>query len=193
MVENARFGKIGNWWTSLEKIRTSPTTGAESLYVYEWAERPVILSEGFYSDQYPESSKFTDGPTIIHNLLCGLDSMFLHEFTDLNREYLSENGFRAHLFDRLKDPGLLHHFVFWDFNKDRTAVTFEWHHYHGESKICLEMLHGQNYDIYGRPCLANAIRLPWNHLQDLYHDELKCHRSAYAQKLFNEVIGWPLS
>ena len=192
MVENARFGNIGNWWTSREKIRTSPSNGAESLYVYEWAERPVILSEGFYAEVYPESTKFSDGPAVIHDVLCGLDSMFLHEFSDFNREYLAADGFRRHLLDRLKDPGVLHHYVFWDLNKDPTAVTFEWHHFHGDSQICINMLNGQNYDIYGRPCLANAIRLPWDHLQELYHNELKHPNSGYAKKLFSEVLGWPL-
>lgn len=186
MLETARFGNIGNWQT--------PSCGSESLYFYEWAERPVILSEGYFMENLPESSKFEDGPALIQDVMRGLDSMFLHEFSEANHEYLAADGFRSHLLDRFKDPGLLHHIVFWDFIKDPTAVIFEWHHFRGNGKLCLEMLHGQRYDIFGRPRLPNAIGGPWERLIGLYHAESNSRRhSEYGHKLFSEVLGWPLS
>ena len=192
MLETAQFGKIGNWRTSLDAIRKSPGNGAESLYFYEWAERPVILSEAYFTENLPESSSFTDGPALIQDIMRGVDSMFLHEFNDFNHEYLSSDGFRPHLLARLKDPGVLHHFIFWDFIKDPTAVAFEWHHFKGHSKLCISMLCGQNYDIYGRP-RAHAAVGPWKCLIDLYNAYTDhSHDDEYGQKLFREVLAWPL-
>ena len=193
MAEIAQFGKIGNWLSSLEAIRTSSQRGAESIYYYEWAERPVILSEAYYAVTTPESLKFSDGPTVIHDIMYHIDSMFLHELSRCNNDYLAEKGFRRHILDIFKDPGVLHHFVFWDLSKDLTAIIFEWHRFHGEGKMCVDMLHGQNYDIFGRPCLSNAISGPWEHLLTLYRDEIEHPRdNEYAQKLFSEVLGWPI-
>ena len=194
MVECARFGKIGNWLTSLEKIRTSPGDGAASLYRYEWSERPVILSEGYYSENLPESDKFEDGSPLIQDVIRGLDSMFLRDFSEVNQEYLSENGFRAHFLDRLKDPGILHHVIFWDYVKDPTAIIFEWHHYRERFDLCRGMLDGSNYDIYGRPRMVNAISGSWEQLVKLYHAQFRRQKdTAYSYKLFKEVLAWPLS
>ena len=194
MTDNAYFGKIGNWLKSLDNIKTQLGNGAESLYYHEWAERPVMLSEAFYAETLPESGNFTDGHIVIQDLMRELDSMFIHEFGALNHDYLEDKGFRQYVLDRIKDPGILHHLVFWDFGKDPSAVTFEWHHFRGENKFCLEMLNGQNYDIFGRPCLTNAVQRPWDHLVTLYHDQIENpHDNGYGQKLFGEVLGWPLS
>ena len=194
MLENSRFGNIGNWQTSLTDTHKLPGHDSTSLYFYEWAERPVILSEGYFTENLPESSKFEDGPQLIHEAMRTLDSLFLHELGDANHDYLSEKGFRCHFLDKIKDPGLLHHYIFWDLVKDPTAMTFEWHHFRGHSHLCREMLDGQNYDIFGRPCLANTVRGPWEHLIELYHAEINSPRdNGYARKLFGEVLGWPLS
>lgn len=193
MNEQARFGKIGNWLTSLEAIRTMPGCGAESRYFYEWAERPVMLSEAYFAEDLPESEGFADGYELVQNIGRELDSMFLYNFGSVNREY-SEDGFRGHFMTKLKDPGFLHHVVFWDYVKDPTAVAFEWHHFHERYHMCRDMLNGQNYDILGRPCLKNAVDGPWEHLVALYHAESKhCSLNEYGQKLFQELLGWPLS
>ncbi|MBQ3294114.1 hypothetical protein IJG98_00075 [Candidatus Saccharibacteria bacterium] len=193
MVEEARFGKIGNWWTSLEQAHKTPGHSSESLYLYEWAERPVILSEGYYAMNLPESEGFTDGHDLVRTIGRELDSMFLHNLNSVNREY-SEGGFRGHFMNKLKDPGFLHHVVFWDYTKDPTAIAFEWHHFHEHYQLCREMLNGQNYDVHGRPVLTNAISGSWERLLTLYHAELESNsQSDYSYKLFSEVLGWPLS
>ena len=127
MTEEARFGKIGNWDEMQKKVQASPN-GAASLYYHEWAERPVILSDAFYREQMPESGLFSDGSRYIDEVMSGVDSMFLHEFSKgVYDEYMSKNGFRPYLLDWFKDPGILHHAIFWDFGKDITSVIFEWH------------------------------------------------------------------
>ena len=194
MAEEARFGKIGNWGEMQEKIQALPSPcGAMSLYYHEWAERPVILSDAFYKMETPESKMFSDGIERISEVMCGVDSIFLHEFgKEIYDEYMSEKGFRDYLLDRFKDPGILHHAVFWDFGKDTKAIIFEWHHRKDHSKICLDMLRGQNYDIYGKPCLVDSIRGPWESLVDLYHEQINNPREDYyGMRLFRDVIGWP--
>jgi hypothetical protein len=194
MAKTACFGKIGNWKESLARIEKSKSEGAKSLFFYEWAERPVQFSEGFYAEEYPESEKFSDGHFVIQDIMRQIDSMFVGEFSMLNREYLEDKGFRAYLLDRFKDPGLLHHCVFWDFGNDPTAITFEWLHFHGKGHLCLDMLHGENYDIFGRPCTASSDDSPWNQLITLYHDQIERHQeNEPGWKLFATVVGWPLS
>ena len=194
MVRTAVFGGIGNWKKSLDRIENTKNEGAKSLYFYEWAERPVQLSEGFYAEDYPESERFADGHFVIQDTMRQIDSMFVSEFDMLNREYLEDKGFRAYLLDRFKDPGLLHHCVFWDFGNDPMAITFEWLHFRGKSHLCLDMLHGKNYDIFGRPCASDFNQGPWNHLIALYHDQIEHHqKNEPGWKLFVKVLGWPLS
>lgn len=194
MPKTACFGKIGNWKESLGHTTGYGKDGANSLFFYKWAERPVQLSEGFYAEDYPESGKFADGHFVIQGIMRQIDSMFVGEFDVLNREYLKEEGFRAYLLDRFKDPGLLHHCVFWDFGNDPTAITFEWLHFHGKSHLCLDMLHGKNYDIFGRPCTVDPNQSSWSYLVSLYHDQIKYHREDEpGWKLFVKVVGWPLS
>ena len=194
MTDKAYFGKIGNWKESLDSIENSKNEGAKSLFFYKWAERPVQFSEGFYADEYPESGRFADGHFVIQDMMRQIDSMFTGEFDFLNREYLEDKGFRAYLLDRFKDPGLLHHCVFWDFGNDPTAITFEWLHFHGNGHLCLDMLHGKNYDIFGRPCAVSSDQGPWNHLIALYHDQIEHHQEDEpGWKLFVKVVGWPLS
>jgi len=194
MLTTAQFGKIGNWRTSLEAIRTTPGNGAESLYRYEWAERPVILSEGYHDGNIPESDQFVDGHHFIKDAMNKVDSLFLHEFNDLNHQYLEEDGFRQYLLMRFRDPGVLHHYTFWDLAKDPAAIIFEWHRFHYHNQLCADILQGKNYDIYGRPCLNAAVRGPWERLIALYHAlPRQSRREEYGQRLFSEVLAWPLS
>lgn len=193
MSESAQFGKIGNWMTSLSAINTfsNNSNGATSLYLYEWADRPVILSESYRAKMLPESEKFLDGHELVKAVMCDLDSMFLHAFNNLNDEYLADGGFRSHILAKLKDPGILHHFVFWELAIDPTAVAFEWHRFKGHNEICAKMLHGQAYDIYGRQlnhkasgawkCVLASYRVYSDHLYD----------GKNEQKLFYEVLAWP--
>ena len=193
MSESARFGEIGNWLTSLNAIGASSScsNGATSLYIYEWADRPVILSEAYRLGTLPESERFTDGHELVKTVMQELDSMFLHDFGEFNAEYLATGGFRSHILAKLKDPGVLHHFVFWEFALDPVTVAFEWHRFKGRNDICTRMLHGQPHDIYGRR-LHRKIDGAWEHLTTSYYVYSNhSYDGRNEQKLFREVLDWP--
>lgn len=187
MTKIARFGEIGNWRKSLEDISMG-NEDAKNRFFYRWAERPVQLSEGFFFEDYPASKKFDDGDIVIEEIMRQVDSMFVEGSIQLKHEYLAKEGFRAYLLDRFKDPGFLHHCVFWDFGNDPTAIAFEWFHFRGENQLRLEMLRGKIF----WPQVADADQSPWKHLVDLYHDRIKHYQEDDpGWKLFVKVLGWP--
>ena len=185
MVENVRFGRIGNW--------RDGTKGEASLYNYELIDRPLILSRSFKEQNAPESENFVDGAELIRDVMRGLDSMFLHNFAEVNTEYLAEGGFREFFVNAIKNPGYLHHVVFWDFVKDPKAVLFEWFRFKNRLDLCFAMLEGQNFDIFARPCLK-PVSEPWEHLAKHYEIARKSHDYFdHRRAFFTEVLGWPLS
>ena len=194
MTKIARFGEIGNWKKYLDGISKSGDRCAKSLFFHEWAVRPVQLSDNLMFEDYPVSEKFEDGPAVIEKIMCQIDSMF-NKHPELNKEYLEERGFRAYLLDRFRDPGLLHHCVFWDFGKDPEAITFEWLHSHGEGQMCREMLQGKDLNIFDELHKTDADQSPWKHLLSLYHEKVEPPRDEDdpGLRLFTKVLGWPLS
>lgn len=209
-TKTAHFGEIGNWKDYYDRIVKPNSNGESSLVLYEWADRPVQLSEGFYAGDFPESRKFDDGPSVIKGIMDQIDSAFSNKDRKLQDEYRKDKGFRAYLLDRFKDPGILYHCVFWELGKSSEAISFEWLHFRDESKLRLKMLSGE---IFG-PQAADAGQSSWKCLMDLYREQIERHREDdpdqaechhgdspgqieyrtkddSSWKLFTTVLGWP--
>ncbi|MBR2586795.1 hypothetical protein IKE71_00245 [Candidatus Saccharibacteria bacterium] len=190
MLGNAKFGNIGNW------AGTPQTTASESarrsLYGYEWVDRPVFLSRGYTEKKLPESKEFADGELIVKRELENLDSMFLRNFSEVNTDYLKAGGFRARFVELIKDPGFLHHVVFWESTKDSKAIIFMWFLHKKRFDLARRMIDGENLNINGEPTPASCDFGPWDRLAAYYRATPTCFILGDRRlELFEDVLRWP--
>lgn len=153
IVNNAtpiRFGTIGSAYGAKQGPNSAPCVHLGCVDIYNWSDRPAGMSKSHRNGELPCSSQFEDGLDLIQEVMRNLDATFLHNLYSYNNEYLS-SGFRKWFRDSLEDPGRLYYVVFWDIARDLDAISFEWHLFKGNIKICREILHGAGYTLHGNP------------------------------------------